>query len=98
MRRAWPMARVEAFLSCGQREPLLEEKVELERRSVTGQYAGAADVRGLGLALATSGSPRSSSSVHEVDETFALELKPSSDAIFNTSTLPACSERMILKA
>jgi hypothetical protein len=79
-----------------QREPILDEKIELERWGVTAQYVGAADTRSHGL-----GDIRKlmlEQQVDEVADVFGLKAKPSSDAIFNTSMLPARSERMILKA
>jgi ABC-type nitrate/sulfonate/bicarbonate transport system substrate-binding protein len=76
-----------------QREPILDERMELERWSVTAQYVGAADTRSHGL-----GDIRKLTLEQQVDEVadvFGLKVKPSSDAIFNTSMLPSRSERMI---
>jgi ABC-type nitrate/sulfonate/bicarbonate transport system substrate-binding protein len=76
-----------------QREPILDEKIELERWGVTAQYVGAADTRGHGL-----GDIRKltlEQQVDEVAEVFGLKVKPAADAIFNTSMLPSHNERMI---
>ena len=75
-----------------QREPILDEKVELERWGITAQYVAAADTRSHGL-----GDIRKlllEQQVDEVAEVFALKAKPSADAIFNTSMLPPRSERI----
>ncbi|MET0540797.1 MAG: ABC transporter permease, partial [Variovorax sp.] len=75
------------------REPILDEKVELERWGITAQYVAAADTRGHGL-----GDIRKlllEQQVDEVAEVFALKTKPSADAIFNTSMLPPRSERNV---
>ena len=76
-----------------QREPILDEKIELERWGVTAQYVGAADTRSHGL-----GDIRKltlEQQVDEVAEVFGLKVKPAADAIFNTSMLPSRNERMI---
>ena len=101
--RATNRAIVETFANPGpsiaamrQREPILDEKIELDRWSVTAQYVGAADTRDHGL-----GDIRKLTLEQQVDEVvdvFGLKVKPSADAIFNTSMLPRRSERMIIKA
>jgi ABC-type nitrate/sulfonate/bicarbonate transport system substrate-binding protein len=76
-----------------QREPILDEKVELERWGLTAQYVGAADTRGHGL-----GDIRKLTLEQQVDEvadTFGLKIRPSADALFNSSMLPARSERLL---
>lgn len=76
-----------------QRDPLLDEKIELERWAVTAQYVGAADTRGHGL-----GDIKKlllERQVDEVADVFGLKVKPASDAIFNTSMLPSISERTL---
>ena len=78
-----------------QREPILDEKTELERWGITAQYVGAADTRGHGL-----GDIRKLTLERQVDEVadvFGLKVKPASDAIFNTSMLPSRSERTLPK-
>ena len=75
------------------REPILDEKVELERWHVTSQYVGAADTRGHGL-----GDIRKlllDLQVDEVVDVYGLKTKPSTDTIFNLSMLPPKSERMV---
>lgn len=76
-----------------QREPILEEKVELERWSITAQYVAAPDTRSHGV-----GDIRKltlEQQVDEVAEVFGLKTKPSADAIFNSAMLPLRSERMV---
>jgi len=98
--RATNRAIVETFANPGpsiaamrQREPILDAKVELDRWAITAQYVGAPDTRGHGL-----GDIRKlllEQQVDEVAEVFGLRSKPSADAIFNSSMLPARSERTI---
>ena len=76
-----------------QREPILDEKVELERWGITAQYVAAPDTRSHGV-----GDIRKLTLEQQVDEVadvFGLKTKPSADAIFNTAMLPARSERMV---
>ena len=76
-----------------QREPILDAKVELDRWAITAQYVGAPETRAHGL-----GDIRKlllEQQVDEVAEVFGLRSKPSADAIFNSSMLPARSERTI---
>lgn len=76
-----------------QREPILDEKVELERWGITAQYVAAPDTRAHGV-----GAIRKlllEQQVDEVAEVFGLKTRPSADAIFNGSMLPARSERMV---
>jgi len=76
-----------------QREPILDEKVELERWGITAQYVAAPDTRSHGV-----GDIRKltlEQQVDEVAEVFGLKTKPSADAIFNSAMLPARSERMV---
>ncbi|WP_418129247.1 ABC transporter substrate-binding protein [Variovorax sp. 375MFSha3.1] len=79
-----------------QREPILDEKIELERWGITAQYVGAPDTQGHGL-----GDIRKLTLEQQVDEVadvFGLKVKPASDAIFNTSMLPSRSERTLPKS
>jgi len=76
-----------------QREPILDEKIELERWGITAQYVAAPDTRSHGI-----GDIRKltlEQQVDEVAEVFGLKTKPSADAIFNSAMLPARSERMV---
>ena len=76
-----------------QREPILVEKVELDRWGITAQYVAAPDTRGHGL-----GDIRKLMREQQVDEVvdvFGLKGKPSAEAIFNGSMLPARSGRMV---
>ena len=75
-----------------QREPILDEKIELERWGITAQYVAAPDTRSHGV-----GDIRKLTlerQVDEVAEVFGLKTKPSADAIFNSAMLPPRSERM----
>jgi ABC-type nitrate/sulfonate/bicarbonate transport system substrate-binding protein len=74
-----------------QREPLIDEKAELERWRITAGYVAAADTRSHGI-----GDMRKltlEQQVDEVTEVFALKNRPSADAIFNRSFLPPRPER-----
>ena len=76
-----------------QREPILDEKVELDRWAITAQYVAAPDTRAHGV-----GDIRKlllEQQVDQVAEVFGLKTRPSADAIFNGSMLPARSERMV---
>lgn len=82
-----------AIAAVKQREPFLDEKVELERWRITSQYVGAADTRSHGL-----GDIRKlllEQQVDEVVEVFGLKNRPSADALFNLAMLPAKAERII---
>jgi len=75
-----------------QREPILDEKIELERWGITAQYVAAPDTRSHGV-----GDIRKLTlerQVDEVAEVFGLKTKPSADAIFNSAMLPPRNERM----
>lgn len=75
-----------------QREPILDEKVELERWRITSQYVGAADTKSHGL-----GDIRKlylEQQVDDVVEVYGLKSRPSADGVFNLSMLPPKSERM----
>lgn len=75
------------------REPILDEKVELERWHVTSQYVGAADTRSHGL-----GDIRKifvDQQLDEVVDVYGLKTKPSTDTLFNLSMLPPKIERMV---
>lgn len=98
--RASNRAIVEAFANPAaaiaatrQREPILDEKVELERWRITSQYVGAADTQSHGL-----GDIRKlylEQQVDDIVETFSLKNRPSADGIFNLSMLPPKAERMV---
>jgi len=82
-----------AIAATKQREPILDEKVELERWKLTSQYVGASDTRGHGL-----GDIRKlylEQQVDEVIDTFSLKSRPGADSIFNLSMLPPKAERMV---
>lgn len=82
-----------AIAAVKQREPFLDEKVELERWRITSQYVGAGDTRSHGL-----GDIRKlllEQQVDEVVEVFGLKNRPSADALFNLTMLPAKAERII---
>ncbi len=82
-----------AIAAIKQREPLLDEKVELERWRLTAQYLAAADTRSHGL-----GDVRKyllEQQVDQVVEVFGLKTRPSADGVFNRSMLPALAERTL---
>lgn len=82
-----------AIAATRQREPILDEKLELARWAITTQYLGAADTQSHGL-----GDFKKRLLEQQVDsvvETFGLKLHPSADALFNSSMLPAKAARML---
>ncbi|WP_342129495.1 ABC transporter substrate-binding protein [Hydrogenophaga sp. OTU3427] len=82
-----------AIAAIKQREPILDEKVELERWRLTAQYVAAADTRGHGL-----GDVRKyllEQQVDQIVEVFGLKTRPSADGVFNRGMLPALAERTL---
>ncbi len=75
------------------REPLLDEKVELERWRITAQYVAAPDTRSHGL-----GDARQflvDQQVDQVVDAFGLKSRPAAATLFNRSFLPARAEREV---
>ena len=71
----------------------MPDRVELDRWASTAQYVAASDTRSHGL-----GDIRKlvlERQVDEVVDVFGLRTRPSADAIFNTSMLPARGERTV---
>jgi ABC-type nitrate/sulfonate/bicarbonate transport system substrate-binding protein len=84
---------VPSIAAIKQREPFLDEKVELERWRITAQYVGAPDTAAHGL-----GDIRKllvEQQVEEVADVFGLKSRPSTDGLFNLSMLPSKTERMV---
>jgi ABC-type nitrate/sulfonate/bicarbonate transport system substrate-binding protein len=82
-----------AIAAIKQREPFLDDKVELERWRITAQYVGAPDTSAHGL-----GDIRKlllEQQVDEVAEVFGLKTRPSADGLYNLSMLPPKAERMV---
>jgi ABC-type nitrate/sulfonate/bicarbonate transport system substrate-binding protein len=81
-----------AVAAVRQREPILDEKLELARWAITSQYLAAPDTRRHGLGdidpalLARQ--------VEQVAHAFELKSVPAPDALFNRSLLPAPAARM----
>ena len=76
-----------------QREPMINEAVELERWRITAGYVTAPDTRSHGL-----GDIRKiliEQQVDDVSEAFALKTRPSADAIYHLGFLPPKAERMV---
>lgn len=76
-----------------QREPILDEKVELERWRITQQYVAAADTQSHGL-----GDIRKlllEQQVDEVTEVYGLKARVPADGIFNPSMLPPKADRLV---
>ncbi|CAM4133919.1 ABC transporter substrate-binding protein [Comamonas aquatilis] len=82
-----------AIAATRQREPILDEKLELARWAITAQYVGAADTQSHGLGDFSK--RLLEQQVDSVVETFALKSQPSADALFNRSMLPAKAARML---
>jgi len=75
-----------------QREPLIDEKVEVERWKITAGYVAAADTRAHGV-----GDVRKDlveEQIAEVAATFDLKSRPGFDALYNLGFLPPKAERM----
>lgn len=75
------------------REPIIDEKLELERWKLTAQYVAAADTRSHGL-----GDVRKYTLEQQMDqvvEVFGLKTRPSVEAVFNRAMLPAAAERRV---
>lgn len=82
-----------AMTAIKQREPILDEKIELERWRLTAQYVAAADTRSHGL-----GDVRKyllEQQVDQVGEVFGLKNRPSAEGVFNRAMLPAVAERTL---
>jgi len=82
-----------AIAATKQREPIIDEKVELERWRITAQYVAAADTRAHGL-----GDIRKLLLEQQVDDValvYGLKSSPSADAVFNGSMLPARAQRQV---
>ena len=81
-----------AVAAVRQREPILDEKLELARWAITSQYLAAPDTQRHGLGdidpqlLARQ--------VEQVSQAFALKAPVSADALFNRSLLPPLAARM----
>ena len=82
-----------AMAAIKQREPILDEKIELERWRLTAQYVAAADTRSHGL-----GDVRKyllEQQVDQVSEVFGLKNRPSAEGVFNRAMLPSVAERTL---
>lgn len=80
-----------AIAAIKQREPILDEKVELDRWRLTSQYVAAADVAAHGL-----GDVRKlllDEQIEQVAEVFGLKVKPTAESVFERSLLPTLAER-----
>jgi ABC-type nitrate/sulfonate/bicarbonate transport system substrate-binding protein len=80
-----------AIAAIKQREPILDEKVELDRWRLTSQYVAAADVATHGL-----GDVRKvllEEQIEQVAEVFGLKAKPTAESVFERSLLPSAAER-----
>jgi len=85
-----------AIAAARQREPILDEKLELARWAITRQYVGAPDTRGHGLGDFSK--RLLELQVDECVEAFGLKARPSADALFHRSLLPPQADRMVAKA
>ena len=82
-----------AMAAIKQREPILDEKLELERWRLTAQYVAAADTRSHGL-----GDVRKyllEQQVDQLTEVFGLKTRPSAEGVFNRAMLPSVAERTL---
>lgn len=84
---------VAAIAAVKQREPLVDEKLELERWKITQQYVTMPDTRSHGL-----GDLRKSTLERQIDDVaqvFGLKRVPAADAIMNLGFLPPRAERTV---
>ncbi|EYC51283.1 ABC transporter permease [Hylemonella gracilis str. Niagara R] len=80
-----------AIAAIKQREPILDEQVELERWRLTAQYVAAPDVATHGL-----GDVRKAlleEQITQVAQVFGLQNRPNADNVFERSLLPTGAER-----
>jgi len=75
------------------REPILDDKVELDRWKLTAQYVAAADTRSHGLGDVFKYTLEQQ--MDQVVEVFGLKTRPSVETVFNRSMLPATAARRI---
>jgi ABC-type nitrate/sulfonate/bicarbonate transport system substrate-binding protein len=81
-----------AMAAMRQREPILDEKVELARWAITRQYVAGGDTRSHGLGDI---SPQLlAQQVADVAQAFALKSRPRPGDLFNRSLLPPLAARM----
>lgn len=75
------------------REPLLDERVELERFRITARYVATAESRAGGLGDISK--LVLDQQVDEVTDVYGLKFRPSADAIYNLAFLPPRAERLV---
>jgi ABC-type nitrate/sulfonate/bicarbonate transport system substrate-binding protein len=75
------------------REPILDDKVELDRWKLTAQYVAAADTRSHGLGDVFKYTLEQQ--MDQVVEVFGLKTRPSVETVFNRSMLPATAARRV---
>ncbi|MCW5653303.1 ABC transporter substrate-binding protein [Hydrogenophaga sp.] len=83
-----------AIAATRQREPILNEAVELERWRITRQYIAAPDTRSHGLGDVLKRTLEQQ--VDEVVDVFGLKTRPGVEGLFNRAMLPAASERTVI--
>ena len=76
-----------------QREPMVDEKVELERWRITQGYVLGADTREHGVGEVKRAFVEAQ--VNEVVQTFGLKTRPDPAAVYNLAFLPPKTERMV---
>jgi hypothetical protein len=82
-----------AMAAMRQREPTLDEKVELARWAITRQYVAAADTRSHGLGDIN---PKLlTQQIADVALAFGLKAQPLADSVFNRSLLPSLAARTV---
>lgn len=83
----------EAVKYVKQREPLVEEAIEVERFKITMRYLAPVETRQEGLGSIDMRELQSQ--VDDVVTTFGLKNKPSTEMLFNSRFLPAKAERLL---
>lgn len=75
------------------REPIIDEKMELERWKLTAAYVAAQDTRSHGLGDVLKYTLEQQ--MDQVVEVFGLKTRPSVEGVFNRSMLPAAADRKV---
>lgn len=82
-----------AIAATRQREPILDERIELERWRLTAEYVAARDTASHGLGDVVRATLEQQ--VEQVVEMFGLKSRPSADTLFDRSHLPAAASRKV---
>ncbi len=76
------------------REPIIDERLELERWKLTAEYVAASDIRTHGLGDIVPATL--AQQMDQVVEVFGLSNRPSADGVFVRNLLPAAADRQVV--